>query len=347
MANARFWLAALAAASMSNGAVAADASGALYGDIRWSLDYAEDNSALPGPSYNATDNNSFWGVKASVTEGSLTAFGAYERFLDNDAQFGVDLVRQSYAGLAAGWGTVTVGTFETAYARAGRKADPFYDTAASGIAGVTAFAVLVPGSSHGSSAALNGNFVGGAISANQIAYASPAFAGITVNAALFIDDSTTGADQDHDFGGGVEFNNAGISAGLQVLDVNSDGTNVLGMFPHEEAYRLHGGYSGERFGVHASFEKLDLVGASDADYRIVSGWFGVTPATRLAASVGQENESGAEGTSFRFGVFQNVIENLTIWAVARQYDEGRSANPDASVFSLGASYKFRIGAAAR
>jgi predicted porin len=64
-----------------------------------------------------------------------------------------------------------------------------------------------------------------------------------------------------------------------------------------------------------------------------------------------ENESGAEGTSFRVGVFYDVIENFTVNAVYRNYDAKTEqnpftggGNPDDQVISMGASYRFEIGA---
>lgn len=334
--------AAAAAALMGSTAVLAaelDAKGSVYGDLRYSLNYSEDNSGTPGPTYDFVDNNSYWGVKASTTQGGITAFGAYERFLDMDANVLLDLVRQSYVGLQTGLGTVKYGQHATAYAEAGRKLDPFYNTAVTGLGGLGVGALLGAGNSHGTSAIFNGDFIGSAYINNHLAYQSPNFFGATVNVAM-VNDETGTADQDHTWGYGVEWSGMGITAGLQLIDDN----NGTWLTADEEAARLYGGYAANRFGAGVSYERVDFAGGvTDAEFLMVSGWFGVLPGTRLAASYGQENESGAEGNSIRLGVFHDVIQNFTVWAAALRYDEGEAGNPDSDVVTLGASYKFDLG----
>src|SRR5690242_11472414 len=94
----------LAAALFSYGARAEESAGARYGDLRLSLDLVDDDSAVPGPSYASTDNNSVWGVKASTLRGGVTVFGAYERFIDNDdpslPNTPVEFTRLAYLGLS-------------------------------------------------------------------------------------------------------------------------------------------------------------------------------------------------------------------------------------------------------
>lgn len=320
-----------------------DAKGSVYGDLRYSLDYAEDNSGAPGPTYTTTDNNSYWGVKASTTQGGITAFGAYERFVDIDGNFFLEFIRQGYVGLGTEFGTVKYGTHATAYAEAGRKLDPFYNTAVTGLGGVGALGGFLGGNSHGSSAVFNSDFNGSAYISNHVAYQSPSVFGITANAAFMTDETGT-SNQDHNYGLGVEWNGMGITAGFQMIDDN----NGTWLAPDEEASRLYGSYAAGRFGVGASYERFDLTGgANDAEFLMVSGWFGVLPGTRVAASYGQENESGAEGNSIRLGVFHDVIQNFTVWAAALRYDEAAGVNPDSDVITLGASYKFDLGFSTR
>ena len=343
-------IATVVAIVSATGVFAADGKGALYGDIRWSLDYADDKTATVGPTYTATDNNSFWGVKGAMTQGGITAFGAYERFLDADENVSVDIVRQAYAGLKCDvLGTLKYGEFESDYYQAGRKVDLFYNTTVAGIGGVSAGRLLLgAGNSHGQSF-LNGNgnpgVIGGGIFNNQVAYTSPSFFGVTVNAAAIIDEGVTSGvpTQDHDYALGAEFNQGGISFGVQAIDANSGN---LGLGPDEDAVRVYGGFSAKNFGAHASAERLDFNnnGGADDQYYYASGWFGILPGTRLAASVGSENETGAEGDSVTLGVFHDVIENFTTWVAARRFDgknqQGGIVN---DVVTIGASYKFDMG----
>jgi len=333
---------AVAALLASGGATAAEYKGALYGDLRWSLDYAEDDSNAAGPTYNATDNNSIWGVKVSSSRGGLTVFGAYERFIENDdPSLPFDVVtRQAYLGLQSLCGTIKVGRHTTAYADAGRKLDPFYNTTVSGIGGVASGTELLfgGGNSHGSSTVFNADYIGSAFVPDHVAYQSPAFWGVTGNAAWFLDE-TNDADQDHSYGAGAEYSGSGITGGAQFIDSNS--TWGVGL----EAMRLYAGYAQPGYGVGASWEKLDTAGgASNATFLMVSGWYGLRPDTRIAASYGLEDNSGAEGDSLRVGLFYDVMESFTVWAAARRFNaSGTTVNPDADVVTFGASYKFSLG----
>jgi len=341
MVNTRKLGPAIAAAALlaSGGAGATEVKGALYGDLRWSLDYAEDDSTAPGPTFNATDNNSMWGVKVSTSRGGLTVFGGYERFIENDdpsLPFEV-VTRQAYLGLQSLCGTIKVGRHSTAYAEAGRKLDPFYNTTASGIGGVASGTELLfgGGNSHGSSPLFNADYIGNAFVPDHVAYQSPAFWGVSANAALFLDE-TDDADQDHSYGAGAEFNRSGLTVGAQFIDSNSTwGAGV-------EAMRLYAGYAHERFGAGASWEKLDVPG-TNANFLMVSGWYGLWQDTRIAASYGLEDDSGAEGDSLRVGIFYDVLESFTVWGAARRYNSRESFNPDADVVTFGASYKFSLG----
>jgi predicted porin len=301
---------ALAAASalIAGAAGATETRGALYGDLRLSLDYAEDRTATPGPAYSGTDNQSVWGLKFSTARGGVTVFGGYERFIDVDdaAPFGVPLevTRQAYLGLASPCGVLKFGRHATAYSEAGRKLDPFYNTAVSGVGGVAASgSIFGGGNSHGSSAAFNADALGSAYVADHLAYRSPAFAGFSGNVAYFIDE-TGSTDQDHDYGAGLEYMGRGVTAGAQFIDANGSQNLTWGV--NVEAARLYASYAGGRFGAGASWERLDLPGATTANYVMVSGWYGITDSTRVAVSVGVEDDSPGEGDSQRVGIFHDV-----------------------------------------
>jgi predicted porin len=200
----------------------------------------------------------------------------------------------------------------------------------------TGTALFGRGNSHGSSNAFNADYIGNAFLADHVSYETPAFMGITANAAMFMDE-TNNADQNHSYGAGAEFRGGGLTAGAQFIDSNSHwGLDV-------EAARLYLGYAQDRFGVGASVEKIDHPSPADnANYLMLSGWYGLRTDTRLAFSYGLEDDSGAEGDSLRAGIFHDVLENFTVWAAARRYNQ-RAAPVEADVFTLGASYKFSLG----
>ena len=337
-------LVALAAALIAGAAGATETRGALYADLRLSVDYTDDHSGAPGPTYTGTDNNSTWGVKASTARGGVKVFGGYERFVDaGDPAVGLplEITRQAYFGLDSMCGTLKFGRHATAYAEAGRKLDPFYNTAASGTAGVAAAGSLFGGgNSHGSATLFNGDILDRAYVADHLAYRSPSFWGVAANAAVFLDETGT-SDQNHDYGLGVEYAGHGITAGAQFIDAN--GAHPLTWGTGVEATRLYAGYAHTRFGVGLSLEQLDVPGTMTENYLMVSGWYGLRDDTRVAASIGVEDDSATAGESLRAGVFHDVIENFTIWLAGRYFNHSTSINNDTTVVTLGASYKFDLG----
>jgi hypothetical protein len=333
---------AVAAVLGAGAAGATETKGALYGDLRLSFDYNEDRTPTPGPTVSSTDNQSVWGLKVSTARGGITVFGGYERFIDADdppLAVPVEVTRLAYLGLNSLCGTLVVGRHATAYSEAGRKLDPFYNTTVSGTAGVAGSGSLVGGgNSHGSSAAFNADFLGSAFVADHFAYRSPTFAGVSGNLAFFVD-QTGSADQDHDFGAGLDWAGGGFAAGVQFIEAN--GAQGLTWGSNVEAMRWYGSYAGERYGAGASWERLDLPGTTVASYLMVSGWYGLSESTRVAVSIGLEDDSATEGDSQRIGIFHDLIEDLTLWAAARRYNGPGST--DADVITVGASYKFDLG----
>ena len=325
---------------------AVETKGALYGDLRVSLDATDDDSGTPGPTYSVTDNNSIWGVKASTVKGGVTVFGGYERFIDDDEPvlpgFPFEVTRQAYLGITSFCGTIKLGRHSTAYAEAGRKLDPFYNNAVSGSGGLAdAGSILGGGNSHGTSTAFNADAFGSAYVANHLSYQSPVLWGLTGNAAFFVHE-TGDSDQDHDYGAGIEYGGYGVTAGLQFIDAN--GANGPSWGTDVEAMRFYAGFSRERWGVGASWEQLDLsAGADDQSFLMLSSWYGLREDTRIAVSLGFEDNSASDGDSQRIGVFHDLLDSFTVWAAARRYNGNALATPDADVVSVGASYKFSLG----
>lgn len=336
-------VAAMAAMLVSGVASAADAEGALYGDLRLSLDYTEDRTGVPGPTYTATDNQSTWGLKFSTERGGVKVSGAYERYIDAGGAAAtsttgdpVEVTRQAWLGLSSMCGQIRFGRHATAYSEAGRKLDPFYDTAASGTAGIaTAGTLFGAGNSHGSSAAFNADAFGGAYVADHLAYRSPSFGGLTTNVAMFLDRSGS-ADQNHDYGLGFEWDQHGFTLGAQFIDAN--GAQAATWGANVEAARFYFGYAEERFGTGLSWERLDLPGQAVGNYTMVSGWYALAPHTRIAASVGFEDSSPTGGDSQRVGIFHDLMDDFTVWSAVRRYNGPGST--DADVITFGASYAF-------
>jgi len=368
---------AAAAIFGSTGALA-DSKGSVFGDIRYGLDLSDSSGPVSdandtGADTDLRDLNSYVGIKASTGQGDLRVFGTYETYVSGEyaSILSFQSQRQLYAGVATGLGTVAYGRMFTEYAKTGMAIDPFYNTALASPNGGPA-GVPPTFTSYGISPLFTGDTpvlanVGAGTQGAQLTYASPNVFGLTFNGAVFFDrndDSPTNAatgEESHDYGAGLAWNGMGITAGVQFLQVNDEvggGTfigalgNGGGATGDATATRLHASYAAQRFGAAISAERIDLQGAGilDEDYYYASGWFGVMPGTRIAASVGMTNETGFEGTGMQVGVFHDVMENFTVHAGASMYDlhEDSVSGPgpavdDSWIAALGASYKFELG----
>lgn len=341
-------IAAAALTAFSTAAIAADASGEIYGDFRYSLNQSDSSNTVGDSNLDATTNGSHVGLKASVKEGQYTATVVYERGLGNDdtTTSSADGVRQSYLAVSSPIGTVTYGRAASEYKKAGQKHDPFFNTGISTINGgaVATSSAVVTGPSYGLSA-LTSEGVGNGFLDNTLAYTSPSFGGLTVNAGFFAADSAAGVNEDHDYALGVNWAAGGLEAGVQYLDINGAGTvTAAGLPGNTQALRFHAGYTQKNWGVGASYEKLEIAAAADRDYALASGWFGLSDKTRLAASYGYTDNTPFEGSSISVGVFHGVMSNLDIYLAAQSTDRkssnaGANAN-DATAVSVGLNFDF-------
>jgi predicted porin len=367
-----------AAAAMlgSTGAIA-DNQGSVYGDIRYGLDHSDSSGPAStasnvGPDTDLRDLNSFIGVKASTGAGDVRVFGGYETYVGGEyaSILSFQSQRQLYAGVETAYGTVAYGRMFTQYAKVGIGMDPFHNTslgsANGGPAGTSSFSPgVVPPAFHsyGQSPLFTGETpvvsnLGAGIQGAQLTYQSPTLFGATVNGAMFFDrndDSASGGQESHDYGLGAAWTGMGITAGVQWLQVNDQvgGGTFLGARGNGDATatRLHASYAAQRWGAAVSAERIDLQGVLDEEYLFVSGWFGVLPNTRIAASAGMTNETGFEGTGLTVGVFHDVLDNFTVHAGGSWYDLApdsvNGAVDDSWIAAVGASYKFDLGFSSR
>jgi predicted porin len=338
---------AIAAAGFASGATGAGAAtleGELYGDLRYAYSHYDDKG--PNPRSNDFDStNSYAGVMITTREDAYAATLVYERGLDtdDDAVVDADATRQSYLSVSTPYGTALYGRAPTAYKLSGQELDPFYNTAIGTINGAAfaGSAAAVRGPSYGLSA-LTSDLRGNGFIANQLAYISPEFSGLRVNAAFFMNENDAPAD-DHDYGVGAEWSGALmdglVGAGVQYLDIRSS-TNFTSIgIPGSgavKAARVYAGYSSEAWGVNASWEPLDLADGPDRDYYYASGWLRVAPKTRVAAAYGNTEATPFEGDSYSLGLFHELLTGLEFYAAARYTD--RDAAPlESSNFAAGVS----------
>lgn len=349
------WLIAAACAALSAPAVAVDGTAELYGDFRYAVINFKNQGE--GQDTDAVSTNSHIGARLTASEGDFSATFVYERTLGNDAITNADEVRQSNLQVGTPYGTVIYGRAPTAYKLSGQKLDPFYNTAMGTINGDAFSNAAQPalGPSFGLSA-LTADTVRNGFVDNQLAYVSPEFYGVVVNAAVFLDERSRDNGEKHDFGFGAEWNGDGFTAGAQYLEIKSTAANNLvanfnaGLPVPTEASRVYGGYRTDDWGVSASWEALGLKeGGLDRDYYFVAGWLRVLENTSVAASYGYVEGTPFEGDSLTLGVFHSLFKGLEVYGAARYTDRDsvrENAGLSSRDFSLGINYQFSLARSA-
>ncbi len=336
-------------AVLSVPAHALEADANLYGDFRLSLGYFDSDAS--GDDTDIDNNNSHGGLRLLVREGDIAAFVQYERLLDNDdGTANGEVTRQFFGGIVSSYGTLGYGRQATAYKLAGQKLDPFYNTSVAGISGAVG---TINGTSYGQSALTNDSVGSGFIN-NQIAYVSPTLYGVTVNAAVFVDDAAGDAEE-HDYALGAEYSADGITLGIQSLGIKSGSVagsvanfssiGLTGAANEVNAVRYYGAYAREDWGVGASYERLDLkAGLPDRGYGFISGWYGLTDKLRIAAAYGNTEDTPFEGNAYTLGASYTLLPNLNVYLAGRMVErDNDSAQPsDTSAVALGASYTFDL-----
>lgn len=344
-------LAAALAAVFALPAHAVEVEGGLYGDFRLSYGYFDSDAADVEADGDIDNNNSYVGLRALTVGEGLSAFAQYERLADNDnGTAGGELTRQFFGGVTGAYGTLSYGRQATAYKLSGQKLDPFYNTSVSGISGATG---VINGAGYGLSALTN-DTVGSGFINNQVAYVSAPMHGVRVNAAVFVDEGAGDA-EDGDYALGAEWAAEGLTVGVQALDLNSgraagsvqnfSNIGLVGAAGELEAVRGYAAYAASNWGVGGSFEALNLrAGQEDRDYAFVSGWYGLSPRLRLAASVGHTENTPFEGLGYTVGASYMLLENLNVYAAARSVErDDEAAQPsDTQSYALGVSYRFDI-----
>jgi hypothetical protein len=308
---------ALGAMCLGGATVAsAETTNSIYGNFRWSVNYV-DQGTPNVDNIQADDNQSRLGLRGEVKGSDLTAFYHWETGLSSDGASAFD-ARLYYAGVKGGFGALTVGRHSPAYKVGGTSVNPFGDTGVATVNGVYG----PTGAAFGLSALTNG------FANNTIAYTSPKLGPVTLNAAIYIDDTT---EDDHNYAAGVAYAGGPITAGFQYYDArnkmtaavpattarvqtfdqlgNAIGfTNVttaavaaqnLGPWANAadlKAYRAHGSFKTGPLTLGASIEMLDpnANNVEETMYYFLSATFAVTPELRLAASVGLRDYDGPD-----------------------------------------------------
>ena len=349
--------AAIAAICAAPLAAMADAENNLYGQMRYSFNSVDDVDGSGQDGLSGDDNVSLFGLKGSAGDDKLKAFYHLQTGAPTDGNGGQAFDQRFYfAGLEGGFGKAAYGRMTNAYKFAGFKLDPFYNLSHVGVDGHLSAGLAT----YGLSPATNG------FTDNALQYTSPAFAGIKVNAGIYIDDSN---EDNHSTIVGAEWSGKGFNAGAQFASNNNDGkvngvpdntdSNLFGIYHDGDALRLYGGYKAKTWSAGLSYETVDEGNLLDTglstNYLYLVGRLNVTPKTELVATVGTvDPDAGAanakaEGTGYQLAVFQTLVPKtqmyLSYGAASLDWKNPITGEglEDPSVFSIGAIHKFGFG----
>ena len=331
-------------------AIAADNN--LYGQLRYSFNSVSDVDGSGQDGLSGNDNVSLFGLKGTLGDGDTKAFYHLQTGAPADSNAKTAQTANTtafnqrfyFAGLKGGWGKAAYGRMTNAYKFDGFKLDPFYNL--SHVNAVGSFAT--GGASYGLSPATNG------FTDNSLQYHSPAFAGITVNAGVYIDDTN---EDNHSTGIGATWKGKGPYVGIQYIQNNNDGSvatgNVIpGVYDDGGAMRIHGGFKAKTWSAGLSYETVDEAADASTNYMYLVGRFNVTPKTELVATVGTVDpdagaaNADAEGTGYQLAVFQTVVSKTQMYVsygAASLDTTNPTKQDDPSVISVGAIHKFGFG----
>lgn len=320
------------AAALAPAAAAQEVSTELYGEFRYSYNRADAGDSTYWASAN---NTSRIGLRGEITEAGLTAFIDMQAGVNVDAEDAGTAFTQRYylAGVRGGFGTITVGRHSTAYKVPGVRLDPFYDTSTLSAGGGVPVTGAFGGATFGLSPLSNG------WSQRALAYNSPSFAGVSANAAIYVD-----PDSDHDYAVGLGYLADGFDAGVQYH--NADGARnwtQIGVVDH--ALRGHVAYTrpGE-WSLGATYERLEAVIGDRQDYLYAAGTWNVVPRVRLAGSLGHVSEGAVQplsGLGYQGGIFVTLVPGAEVHALYSRAD--LDAVDDRANLALGLTYAFRVG----
>ncbi len=293
----------------------------LYGDFRYSGNSIEvgDDSSTSG-----NNNASRFGLKGTWgEEDGISAFYHLQVGVNVD---GGDAFTQRFffAGIKGNFGKLTYGRTSTPYKMAGLKVDPFYDTSAgAGLGGAT----------YGLSGLTNG------WTDNSLAYSSKKIGNLSFNASTYLDDST---ENNHDTNVGFTYNQGALTAGVQLANVSDTGV-IAKSTPDSSATRLHARYKMDKWSLGASYETIDVNGASDdQSYFYLSSTYQATDKVKLAFSYGVADKVNAttDGSGFNLGAFYQLLKKTNVYVLYSgvSYDEINDA--DRSTLAIGVSHKF-------
>ncbi|MEW5768765.1 MAG: porin [Pseudomonadota bacterium] len=300
----------------------------IYGQVRASVDYI-DSDAANTDRWTFNDQTSRIGIKGSEDlGGGLKAIFQWESQLNTvDSSTVGTTQRNTFVGLAGGFGTLILGNHDTPY-KLGGSADVFGDTSADAQKNTTG--IISRGGWDNRAA-------------GTIAYVSPTFSGFHVAAAI-VPGEQTGASAANGLMDAYSlvavYENGPLKATLGYE--NWDQALITGATEDKDAAKFNVSYKIGDLGLGATYERADVRGAStttDKAY-LLSATYGMGPIT-LAAQYGNYNTTGSNSDVKRttLGVIYGLSKRTNAYA-AYNMDNNGGTTADVNVLTMGMNHSF-------
>ena len=355
-------LIALAVAGLASTGALAQANVTVYGVADASFDVVrisgDANNEL-GNTTRVSTNSSLLGFKGAESLGNgLTAVFQYESSVGFDNAGALGATRDSYVGLAGGFGTVVLGNLTGPTRALGSAVD--VNAGATGIGANTALIGKLGNNLLGTTDT-SGNYAGGSTCArnstcasifdtrwkNAIAYVSPSFAGLNATVAYVANENkalnglaaanTTGYDVGVKYANGpamaaVTYNavSVGNAADLKVSDLRVGGSYNFGMASVRALFDLA---RADNFGGNKVTQAVYGFGAT----------FNVTPASKLLGQVYVARDLKVNGSSsddtgaklFEIGVEHSLSKRTMLKATYAMINNDKAATYDFGINAAG------------
>ncbi|MBK6653582.1 porin [Zoogloea sp.] len=355
-------LIALAVAGLASTGALAQANVTVYGVADASFDVVrisgDANNEL-GNTTRVSTNSSLLGFKGAESLGNgLTAVFQYESSVGFDNAGALGATRDSYVGLAGGFGTVVLGNLTGPTRALGSAVD--VNAGATGIGANTALIGKLGNNLLGTTDT-SGNYAGGSTCArnstcasifdtrwkNAIAYVSPSFGGLNATVAYVANENkalnglaaanTTGYDVGVKYANGpamaaVTYNavSVGNAADLKVSDLRVGGSYNFGMASVRALFDLA---RADNFGGNKVTQAVYGFGAT----------FNVTPASKLLGQVYVARDLKVNGSSsddtgaklFEIGVEHSLSKRTMLKATYAMINNDKAATYDFGINAAG------------
>lgn len=328
-------LIALAVAGVLATPMMAQAAVEVYGKARVSVGSITNDDSTAGLDKSklaVSSHASRLGFKGNEDLGDgLKAVWQIERGVDITDGSSTLSVRNTFAGLAGGFGTVILGTHDTPYKIATGSLDPFADTYAD-------YNAVIDSTND-------------ARSKNVIAYISPDMSGFTLAAAYVTDFNDDNLVDTTTYGGGNKkkqpaislagmYTNGPLFASLAYQKVDETGNTPAGATKADplKATKLGLGYKINQFNVGLVYEDVDGGNSIKQKNTYLTGGMDVGSGVKVNLALGKKGNptgtSDAEGKFFALGATKSLSANTEAYVQYASIKDGKNA---------GAAYGLGVG----